>query len=191
MTRKGVWAKHDLTGYLLAGKTLGVVGCGSIGARVGELGAKWSMNVLGCVSPGSNRERPFLRAQCIRVTDFEEVLETSDYLSVYVPFNETTRGLIGRSELARMRPGAFLTDLSRGGVVDERALSEALTEGRLRGAATDVHESEVPGRISSLARLDNVILTPHIGSMTVESQREIGKRVLNIVADYEKEVVGR
>jgi len=91
-----------------------------------------------------------------------------------------------------MKPGAFLTNLARGGVVDEAALLQALTEpNRLRGAALDVHENEGEGKISPLAGLPNVILTPHIGSNTEDTQREIGRRILEAVAAFEAESKGK
>ena len=100
-----------------------------------------------------------------------------------MPLDETTRHLIGREALARMKPGSLLINVARGGVVDEAALLEALTRGdTVAGAALDVHETEGEGTISRFAELDNVVLTPHIGAMALDSQRLIGERVVELLA---------
>ena len=183
--RDGRWLKHDVVGYLLRGKTLGIIGAGNIGAQVGELGAAWGMNVVGCVArPGAEVARQ-LQGRGIRLTDLDEVLGTADFLSIHCSLNPTTRNLIDASALARIKPGAFLLNLARGGVVDEAALRAALLDGgRLRGAALDVHAAEGNGHVSPLADLPNVVLTPHIGSTTVDTQREIGERIVEIIRAF-------
>jgi len=184
LLRQGRWAKHELTGYLLAGKTLGIVGAGNIGSRVGQMGAVWGMKVIGCVEDPSPEIEATLREKGIHLTDFQEVLSKGDFVTIHVPLKESTRNMIDAEALARMKPGAFLLNLARGGVVDEDALYKALTEGHLRGAALDVHQEEGEGKISPLAELPNVILTPHIGAVTIESQREIGARVIEIIDGF-------
>ena len=181
LLRQGRWAKHELTGYLLAGKTLGIIGAGTIGSRVGQMGAVWGMEVIGCVEHPSARRAARLREKGIRLTSCQEVLATADFVTIHVPLKESTRNMIDADALARMKPKAFLLHLARGGVVDEDALYKALTEGHLRGAALDVHKEEGEGKISPLAELPNVILTPHIGAVTIESQREISARVIEII----------
>ena len=183
--REGRWAKHELTGYLLYGKTLGIVGVGNIGSCVADTGIALGMNVVGCVEhPTPERVQEF-RAKGVRILELEQMLAEVDYLSVHVPLKENTRSLIHAAQFARMKPDSYLINLARGGVVDERALHEALVDGgRLRGAALDVHEQEWEGRRSPLAKMSNVILTPHIGSMTVDTQREIGRRVVEAVSSF-------
>jgi phosphoglycerate dehydrogenase-like enzyme len=105
-------------------------------------------------------------------------------VSIHVPLKDSTRNLIGTEALSRMKPEAFLINMARGGIVDEEALYEALTEGRLRGAALDVHKEEGEGKISPLAGLPNVVLTPHMGAGTIDTQREIGDRVIEIVDSF-------
>lgn len=179
LLQQGHWAKYQLTGHLLTGKTLGIVGAGNIGSRVGRLGAAWDMRVLGCVEHPVGTAAERLAPLGIELADFERVVREADFLSIHVPLKDSTRNLIDETALARAKPGAFLTNLARGGVVDEAALYEALTAGdRLRGAALDVHAQEGEGKISPLAGLPNVILTPHIGASTVDTQRQIGERVL-------------
>jgi phosphoglycerate dehydrogenase-like enzyme len=183
--REGRWAKYELYGSLLAGKVLGIVGAGNTGSRVGEVGATWGMEVLGCVEHPSPERGAALAARGIRLTDFDEVISTSDYVSVHVPVKESTQGMFDAGVLARMKPGSYLINLGRGGVIDEQALGEALTQGdTLGGAALDVHEVEVEGYLSPLAGLPNVILTPHIGATVLDTQREIGRRVREIVDQY-------
>jgi D-3-phosphoglycerate dehydrogenase len=182
--RRGRWAKHELTGHLLDGKRLGIVGVGNIGSLVGRMGVAWGMEALGCVEHPSAERAAAFRDQGIHLADFQEVLAAADYLCICVPLKDSTRFMIGRPELARMKPGAFLVNTARGGVVDETALGEALRQGKLAGAALDVHQREGENCISSLADLDNVVLTPHIGAMTVDSQREIGRKILEIIDDF-------
>ncbi len=188
--RESRWAKNELSGYLLHGKTLGIVGVGNIGGCVADMGVAWGMNVIGCIEhPSPERIQKFLE-RGIRILEFDQVLAEADYLSLHVPLKENTRFLLHAEELARMKTGSYLINLARGGVVDERALYEALADGgRLRGAALDVHEQEGEGKLSPLAGLPNVILTPHIGAMAVDTQREIGRRVVEAVSSFVAESV--
>jgi len=184
LTRQGIWAKHEMTGYLLTGKVLGIVGAGNIGSRVGMLGAAWGMQVLGCVEHPSPVVAVQLQEMGISLTDIDHVLSGSDFVSIHVPLKDSTRFLINAEALAKMKPGAVLINLARGGVVDESALVKALEQGHLRGAALDVHQSEGNGKISSLASFKNVILTPHIGAGTFDSQREIGELVIESIRSF-------
>lgn len=182
LTRRGRWAKYELSGYLLRGKTLGIIGLGNIGTLVGEAGVAWGMQVVGCVEHPTPERAANMRGRGIGLTTLNEVISAADYVSIHVPLQESTRHLINDTVLERTKPGAYLVNLARGGVVDEQALYLALTQnGRLRGAALDVHADEGEGRISLLAGLPNVILTPHIGAMTVDSQRQIGLRIVETI----------
>lgn len=184
LTRQGRWAKNELTGYLLVGKVLGIVGLGSIGSRVGKLGVAWGMEVVGCVERPSPARASRFQEKGVLLRDLDHVLRVSDFLSIHVPRKPSTMRLIDSSALARMKPGAFLVNIARGGVVDETALRRALEEGHLRGAALDVHETEGEGRVSPLAGLENVILTPHIGAGTFDSQRQIGEIVTDSIDSF-------
>jgi D-3-phosphoglycerate dehydrogenase len=181
MLREGHWIKHELTGHLLSGKTLGIVGAGNIGSLAGRLGVAWNMNVIGCTKHSSDERAEQLEKQGIRLGSFEQVVSSADFLSLHVPLSDSTRHLINADIFGQMKPGAFLVNLARGGVVDEQALYSALTEGTLAGAGMDVHEREGEGNISPLASLENVILTPHIGAGTIDTQREIGSTVMSII----------
>jgi phosphoglycerate dehydrogenase-like enzyme len=143
------------------------------------------MEVLGCVEHPSPERAAGLAEKGIRLADFDEIISNSDYVSVHVPVKESTWHMFDAGVLARMKPGSFLINLGRGGVIDEEALAEALTRGdTLSGAALDVHEVEAEGHLSPLAALPNVILTPHIGATVVDTQREIGRRVREYVERF-------
>lgn len=180
--REGRWAKYELYGTLLSGKVLGIVGAGNTGSRVGEVGVAWGMEVIGCVEHPSAERGAALAGKGIRLADFDEVVRTADYVSIHVPLKESTQYLFNADVFSRMKPGSYLINLGRGGVVDEEALQKALTEGEtVCGAGLDVHEVEHEGKRSPLADLSNVILTPHIGATVVDTQREIGRRIYEIV----------
>jgi phosphoglycerate dehydrogenase-like enzyme len=181
--RAGHWVKHEVKGRMLAGKTLGVYGAGNIGIKTARMGVSWGMRVIACVETQTDELTATFAEEGVELTTADAVLEQSDFLAIHVPLDESTRGLIGAAELARMKPGSFLVNLARGGVVVESALREALTSGHLAGAGVDVHEREGEGEISPLADLPNVILTPHIGASTVDAQEIIGRTVLEIFAE--------
>jgi phosphoglycerate dehydrogenase-like enzyme len=183
--RRGHWPKPDLGGPLLRGKTLGIVGAGNIGSLVGEMGHAWGMQVLGCVGQPTGQVANRLLDRGISLVDFADVVTKADFLCLHVPLDDTTHHMVDAEVLAQMKPGSMLINMARGGVVDEAALYDALTEGStLIGAALDVHEREGEGTISPLAELANVVLTPHIGAMALDSQRLIGERVTEILSAY-------
>jgi D-3-phosphoglycerate dehydrogenase len=183
--RAGHWIKSELVGYNLRGKRLGIVGLGSIGTRVAQLGLAWGMRPVGCVDQPTPERHATFAAMGIDLADLATVLAEGDFVTVHVPLGGPTRDLIGAAELARMKPGAYLVNIARGGVVDETALLDALGPGgRLRGAALDVHVAEGEGRISPLADLPNVILTPHIGAQTIDAQEEIGREIVAIIREF-------
>jgi len=184
MLRHGQWAKDTLEGHLLAGKVLGIVGAGNIGSRLGVLASSVGMEPIGCIADSTPAVVQTLRDKGITVADFRTVLSTADFVSVHVPLNDSTRNLINGRVLSLMKKGSYLINLARGGVVDETALYAALATGRLCGAALDVHEHEGQGQISPLAQLSNVVLTPHIGASTVETQQQIGVRVVEIIEAF-------
>lgn len=181
LLREGRWMKDALKGRLLEGKTLGVYGLGNIGSTVARLATAWNMHVLGCVAHPTPARAERLKEQHVRLVSAEDVLALSDIVSLHVPLTPSTRGLIGAEALALMKRGALLVNLARGGVVDENALYAALESGRLAGAATDVHAREGDGAVSPLAELPNVVLTPHIGASTVDTQEQIGREILEAV----------
>ena len=181
--RSGAWTKHDRTGISIRGRRLGIVGVGNIGGRVGMLGATMGMDVSGCVDVAGPQAARRLDALGIRLVSLEDVLRTSDVISIHVPLTTATRRLIDARALGLVQPGSYLVNLSRGGVVDEMALRAALLDGRLAGAALDVHEHEGASFASPLSDLPTVVLTPHIGAGTHEAQEQIGQLVVAAIDD--------
>ncbi|MEP6665794.1 MAG: NAD(P)-dependent oxidoreductase [Nocardioidaceae bacterium] len=185
LLRQGHWPKPDLSGALLRGKTLGIVGAGNIGGLVGEMGHAWGMRALGCVGHPSQHATQRLLDRGITLVDFDDVVADSDFVCLHVPLDETTHHMVDAAVLARMKPGSLLVNAARGGVVDEAALYDALTAGTtVSGAALDVHEREGEGTVSPFAELPNVVLTPHIGAMALDSQRLIGERVMDLLQAF-------
>jgi D-3-phosphoglycerate dehydrogenase / 2-oxoglutarate reductase len=182
LIRQGQWPKPRLGGPLLQGKTLGVVGAGNIGTLVGRMGHAWGMQVLGCVAHPSLAAAEQLATHGVTLRAFDDVIADAHFVTLHVPLDRSTHHMIDADVLGRMRQGSLLVNMARGGVVDEKALYEALTqEDRLGGAALDVHETEGEGTVSPLAELPNVVLTPHIGAMALDTQRLIGTRVLELI----------
>ncbi|HSL83679.1 MAG TPA: NAD(P)-dependent oxidoreductase [Thermoanaerobaculia bacterium] len=157
-------------GTELKGKVVGILGTGRIGLRVAEIFA-----VLGCrLVAWSKSERPELGELGGEYLSFDDVLARSDVLCIHLPLNDETRGLIGARELAQMKAGSCLVNVSRGGVVDEQALIRALRDDRgLRAAAMDVFEQEGPGAENPFADSPDTVLTPHVAYRTVEA---LGRR---------------
>lgn len=165
--RGGDWLKSEIKGTELRGKYLGIVGLGNIGRRLGRLARALNMNIIGHDVVPIDAE--FARDVGLMKADLDTLLRSSDYVSLHVPLLDSTRHMIGAEKLALMKPTARLINTSRGGIVDEDALYDALESGRLAGAALDVFESE-PAAGHSLSRLDSTVLTPHVGAMTAEAQ---------------------
>ncbi|MBI3979536.1 MAG: phosphoglycerate dehydrogenase [Chloroflexi bacterium] len=178
--RAGEWSRAGpLTPWDLHGRTVGLVGFGRIGRAVARRLRGFDTHILvrDPVITGSDG-----LGDGLEVVDLDELLRRADIISLHVPLLPTTRGLIGRHEIARMRSGAIVVNTSRGGVVDEVGLAESLASGRLRAAALDVFEDEPP-RSSPLLKLPNVILTPHVAGLSVESMRAMVHSATQSVVD--------
>ena len=162
----------------LAGRTLGVIGTGAIGGALGRIaGLGLSMTVLG------HRRSPGALAEPMQRASLDELLERSDYVALTCPLTEQTRGLIGTAQLARMKPGARLINVSRGPVVDQAALIAALRSGHLGGAALDVFETQPLPADSPLWGMDNVLLSPHMAGITVDSMRRMSRMVVDQILE--------
>jgi phosphoglycerate dehydrogenase-like enzyme len=167
-------------GTELRGKTLGILGLGSIGSRVARIAQAFGMSVIAW---SQNLTEEAASALDVRRVTKDELLAQSDFLTIHTRLSERTRGLIGVAELAAMKPGARLINSSRGPIVDEQALIDALSEGRLAGAAVDVYETEPLPADHPFRTLPNVLATPHVGYVTEEMYRTFyGDTVGNIVA---------
>jgi glyoxylate reductase len=154
-----IWGPNKMLGAGLAGKTLGLVGHGRIGVRVEALASSFGLEVVFSSRTGG--------------LALGELLETADVVSLHVPLSNETRHLIDARALSLMKPSAFLVNTSRGPIVDEAALANALEQGEIAGAALDVYEQE-PEVEERLLSLENVVLTPHLGSATLETREAMG-----------------
>jgi D-3-phosphoglycerate dehydrogenase len=167
--REGKWEKEKLIGTEVNCKTLGVIGCGYIGKTVERLAISLGMKVL-----------PVEECVRDRFIPLAEMLRKADFISIHVPLTSHTKHMISTKEFSVMKDGVMIIDCSRGGVVDQEALYQALISGKVAGAALDVFEEEPP-KNNKLFTLDNVIATPHIGAQTNEAQLrasvQIAKRI--------------
>jgi glyoxylate reductase/D-3-phosphoglycerate dehydrogenase len=153
----------------LSGRTMGIVGLGTIGKKTARLALAFGMIVHYYDIDRLTEDQE--QALGVKFRLLNEMLRTADIVSLHVPLNESTRHMIGAAELARMKPDAVLVNTARGPVVDEAALTEALAAGRLAGAGLDVFDREPPPPDNPLFRLDNVVLTAHLAGPTWESNR--------------------
>lgn len=172
-TKGGAWDRATFgAGVELYGKTLGLIGLGDIGARVAKRADAFGMRVIAhdpLITPTHFAAAEF----GVTLMALDDVLRESDFVSLHVPLLPATANLINAERLARMKPTAILINTSRGGIVDEPALVQALGEGRLGGAALDVRAHEPPGEADPLAQFENVLLTPHVAGLTAESQARV------------------
>jgi len=182
--REGYWAKKEAMGVELSGKTLGVMGAGRIGSTVARI-AKYGFNMhilyydVVC-RDDLNKE---LGAECVSI---EELLKRSDIVTIHVPLLPETRHMINEEKLRLMKKTAILINTSRGAVVDTAALVKALSEGWIAGAGLDVFEEEPLSMEHPLTKLDNVVLTPHIGASTKEAQEKAGVEVARKIVEFFK-----
>ena len=180
--RDGKWLKKELKGTELRGKYLGIIGLGNIGKRLGRLARALNMNIIGYDVMPIDEE--FAKEVGLMKADLNTLLQSSDYISIHVPLLDSTYHLLDAQKMSTMKKTAKIINTSRGGVVDEDALYEAIKNGTLGGAALDVFEKE-PATGNKLAELDNVILTPHIGAQTKEAQslaaNVIGEKIIQIL----------
>jgi D-3-phosphoglycerate dehydrogenase / 2-oxoglutarate reductase len=175
--RAGEWKRSKYTGLELYEKTVGIVGLGRIGVLVAQRLSAFGMRVV-AYDPYVQAGRA---AQLgVRLVSLDELLESSDFISIHLPKTAETVGLIGSDELARCRSNAIVVNAARGGIVDEQALYAALKEGRIGGAGLDVYGTE-PCTDSPLFELDNVVATPHLGASTDEAQEKAGIAVARSV----------
>ena len=178
MMRQGAytgWSPTLMLGADMAGKTLGVVGFGAIGRAVARRAAGFAMKVLYTDLGEPTDEVDLDGLITARGVSLSTLLSCADFVSLHVPLNDQTRHLMDAGRLAQMKPTAYLVNTSRGPVVDEAALVSHLQNGRMAGAALDVYERE-PAMAPGLAKLDNVVLLPHLGSATAETRRAMARR---------------
>ena len=164
--KAGQWIKKQLEGVELNGKTLGIIGVGNIGSTVVRCGAALGMKVIGYDPLVSDDEISHRGAEPVSLAD---LYARSDFITLHIPLNQHTKGIINRDTLKQMKHGVRIICAARGGVIDEEALLEALQSGQVAGAALDVFAKEPPGS-TPLVLHPNVVATPHIGAQTEEAQ---------------------
>lgn len=179
LMRRGGW--QNTAGMTLCDKTLGVLGLGLTGKRVAEYGRAFGMEVIAW---SQNLTAGAAAAVGVTRVDKNELFERSDALSIHVVLSERTRGLVGAAELALMKPTAVLVNTSRGPIVDEAALIDAIKRGRLRSAGLDVFDREPLPDDSPLRKLENVVLTPHLGYASEDAMRSFYEDTVDVVAAY-------
>jgi len=184
--KEGKWTKKDLIGWELKGKTLGTIGLGNIGERVAKLAKAFGMKIL--ITKRTPPAPALLKELEAAFVSLDELLKRSDIVTIHVPYTAQTHHMIGEKELHFMKKGSYLINTSRGAIVDEKALLEALQAQRLGGAALDVYEVEPPTNLI-LMQLPNVVCTPHIGAQTEEAQKTasvlIAEKIINSFPNFE------
>ena len=177
--RRGEWKRSEFTGLELRGRTLGIIGLGKIGQAIAARALAMEMTVIG-VDPYVTAEGAANHG--VELVDLPTLLDRADVVTVHVPLTRATRGLIGKREIARLRPGSIVLNVARGGIVDEAAVAEALGSGHLAGAGFDVFETEPPTD-SPLLAAPGTLLTPHLGASTAEAQVAVAEEVAAQVLD--------
>jgi D-3-phosphoglycerate dehydrogenase len=176
--KSGQWDFHQgIPIHRTKGKTLGLIGCGKIGLEVAKRISAFGVRVM--------TFDPYLEKapEGVDLKDFDTVLKESDFISIHCPLNDSTRHLIGEKEFKKMGKKPLLINTSRGAIIDEKALIQALRDGLLSGAGLDVLEKEPPDSQSPLLKMENVVLSPHIGYYSEESISELKRRTAKNVAD--------
>jgi D-3-phosphoglycerate dehydrogenase len=172
------WEKKSFEGDELGGKTLGLIGIGNIGKEVAKRATALGMVVIAY--------DPYVKeAEEVKLVSLDELLARSDYISLHLPKTKDSAGMIGKAQFEKMKDGIRLINCARGGIVDEAALYEALTNGKVVGAAVDVFAEEPPTDWK-LLKLDNVIGSPHIGAATKEAQARVGTEVADKLIEFAK-----
>ena len=177
--RNGTW-KSGYEGVQVGGKRLGVLGAGKVGGQVAQMASAFGMDVV--VYDPYLADEAFRSSGLQRIA-LDELLSTSDFVTVHVPSTAETRHLIGTAQLARMKEGSYLVNCSRGGLVDADALAQALRSNHLAGAALDVFEIEPPVG-SPLLSAPNTILTPHVAASTREAQAQVSMDIAEQILDF-------
>ncbi len=181
LIHQGGWDRSLVTP--VRGKTLGLIGMGRIGRAVAIRARAFRMEVIAFDTVA---DAAFDREHGIRRVGLDELARTSDFISLHVPLTETTRGMVNRDFLAKMRPGSFLINTSRGGLVVEADLRAALNSGQLAGAGLDVLNHEPPEKGNALLGLSNVVISPHIAGTDLESMREMAEMAASTIVELSR-----
>lgn len=177
--------KHNFVGTMLKDKTLGIIALGRVGQRVARFAKAFDMKIV-AYDPYHTQESAAEHGA--RLTSLDEVLAVSDFVSIHSPLTPETRNMFNERTIAKIKPGAYLVNVARGGVVDEDALAKAIESGKIAGAAIDAFAVEPPNYEHPLFSLPNVICTPHIGGSTEESQYLMGTTCCGRLVEYLKKI---
>lgn len=181
--RRLEWTRNKFMGVQLQGKTLGIVGYGRIGTQVAKRAQSFGMEVI-AYDPYVSEDHA--RATRVKLVEMDELLRQSDFVTLHSALTPGSKGLLNRDAIAKMKPGARVINVARGGLIDMDALRDALQEGRLAGAALDVFEEEPPGDLA-IFKLPNVVVTPHLGASTAEAQRDVSVQMAEQILDALRE----
>lgn len=180
-THKGLWEKKKFVGTEVCGKTLGLIGCGNIGTLVAYRAIGMCMEVL-VLDPLLDKQK----AQNIGVTkveSIEDIYKNSDFITMHLPLTDSTKGIINKDSISKMKKGVKIVNCARGGLVIEEDLNEAIESGQVSGAAFDVFEVEKEGMNSPLFGNPNVVCTPHLGASTHEAQKNVAELIAQQISD--------
>ena len=179
-THEGKWEKNKFMGVELAGKTLGLIGCGNIGSIVADRAQGLKMKVI-AFDPFLSAERA--AAINVEKVELEDIYKRADFISMHTPLTDTTRHLLNKDTLAKCKKGVRIINCARGGLVVEKDLKEAIESGHVAGAAFDVFEEE-PAKSNPLFGMEQVVATPHLGASTNEAQENVAVQVAEQMAEY-------
>ncbi|MFH1577810.1 MAG: phosphoglycerate dehydrogenase [Candidatus Omnitrophota bacterium] len=180
-TKAGQWKRSQFMGIELYKKTLGIIGLGRIGEEVARRALSFGMKVIAFDPYLSNEIGKGIRVEMV---ELETLLKNSDFITVHTPLTEATRHIISDKEFALMKHGMRIINCARGGIIDEAALVKAVKQGKVAGAGLDVFEKEPIDPESELLKLDNVIISPHLGASTEEAQVNVAVEIAECVGDY-------
>ena len=180
--KKGEWKRKDFMGTEVFNKILGIVGLGRIGTEVAKRAKSFGMEII-VSDPFISQE--YAQELGIKLVDFDSLIKQADYITFHIPLTSETKHLINKDTFSKMKKGVKIINCTRGGIIDEEALAEAVKEGVVTGAAIDVFEKEPLGE-SPLLKVDNIIVTPHLGASTEEAQVNVSVDIVKGVVDYLK-----
>jgi len=177
--KEGKWLKSELMGRQLAGKTVGIIGLGRIGKKVALILKAMGADVI---AYDLYPDKEFAHAHGIEFCEkLEDLLKRADIITIHVPLTPETYHMIGEKEISMMKDGVYIVNTSRGAIIDTKALTKALKEGKVAGAGLDVYEEEPPGDLE-IIKFNNVVCTPHIGGSTIEAQEAISTILVDKIA---------
>lgn len=179
-THEGKWEKSKFMGTELYNKTLGLIGCGNIGSIVANRAQGMKMKVI-AYDPFLSEDKA--DSMNVRKVELDELLAEADFITLHTPLNDSTRNILGKENISKLKKGVRIVNCARGGLIDETALKEAIESGHVAGAALDVYENE-PAKENVLFGMEQVVCTPHLGASTSEAQENVAVQVAEQMADY-------